>query len=578
MASANKLRSASFLSLLVLFCVVTLFESSFAAAAEIDDGGDGGDIILDDVEAVDAIDANIGSNVQAPLVDQHDDEIPSSPTATQSSDEECDSQKVNLLDGETSSSSGSSNTNYDESNGGNKPLQYTPPTHFQITAHVQTNLHTGYSYFLPSESSLPASFAHLPFLECGAVGSTTESLPLVSGVFRHVPHTAVVPKRDDIIDVVLENLEQGIMEKEDDLQQEEGNNLDGLDMLNEEDSKSNETNHDTASSESIYDSDDHPKRPSPPKYVVALSSMEITVGGNGNETQKFNAGDVIFIEDTWWGVWDDEDESESVDDIGHADETNEGYSSDETRDVKNDETKLKGYIMRANSESQADLNVLMLTVPNAIHRHWKNAQYAMATARREEQREAKQQQQQLSSSRPTLNENTNEFGIRRPWWKQPKTFLQHGSQQQQAFVPKPCSLEFDPAFARPSAVSSTTLSEHFSQHFTSLLRLSSNPHPSFLPHHHQDLILPILAQTSAAMVGGATALALVLQLWRVIPGPIAVGFGSACLIAFGTWGFVWLGEEILDQWELWRERRRLERMMSEGWGRGGSMMMGDAQE
>ena len=54
----------------------------------------------------------------------------------------------------------------------------------------------------------------------------------------------------------------------------------------------------------------------------------------------------------------------------------------------------------------------------------------------------------------------------------------------------------------------------------------------------------------------------------IIPGPIAVGFGSACLVGLGTWGFVWLGEEISDQWELWRERSRLGRMMSEGWGTG----------
>ena len=62
------------------------------------------------------------------------------------------------------------------------------------------------------------------------------------------------------------------------------------------------------------------------------------------------------------------------------------------------------------------------------------------------------------------------------------------------------------------------------------------------------------------------SLALVLQLWRVIPGPYAVAFGGLCLVGLGTWGFVWLGEEILDQFELWKERRRLERMMSEGWG------------
>ena len=56
----------------------------------------------------------------------------------------------------------------------------------------------------------------------------------------------------------------------------------------------------------------------------------------------------------------------------------------------------------------------------------------------------------------------------------------------------------------------------------------------------------------------------VLQLWRLIPGPIAVFFGSACFVGFGTWGFVWLGEEILDQVELWSERRRFEKMIVRG--------------
>ena len=132
------------------------------------------------------------------------------------------------------------------------------------------------------------------------------------------------------------------------------------------------------SSESMEDN--QPKRPSPPKYVVALSSMEITVGGNGNETQQFNAGDVIFVEDTWWGVWNSENEEDN-----------------ETEDMERDETKMKGYIMRASSESETeDLNVLMLTVPNAIHRHWKNAQLKLSITRREEEQVAKQQEQKQS--------------------------------------------------------------------------------------------------------------------------------------------------------------------------------------
>jgi hypothetical protein len=43
---------------------------------------------------------------------------------------------------------------------------------------------------------------------------------------------------------------------------------------------------------------------------------------------------------------------------------------------------------------------------------------------------------------------------------------------------------------------------------------------------------------------------------------VAVGFGAACVVGFGTWGFVWLGEEILDELEVWSERRKLERRWS----------------
>ena len=224
-------------------------------------------------------------------------------------------------------------------------LQYTPPSTFQITAHIQTNLHTGYSYFIPKES-LSTSFAHLPFLECGAVGSTTEKLPLVSGVFRHTPHNAAqLPKRDESIDVVLENLDRKevVEEKDDGV----GNTLEGLNILDEREEEGSGIN--TTVSASKEDADQHPKRPSPPKYVVALSSMEITVGGrkNGNETQQFKAGDVIFVEDTWWGVWDNEEENESFDEK-EDDGESDGSSS------------MKGYIMRASSESETeDMNILM---------------------------------------------------------------------------------------------------------------------------------------------------------------------------------------------------------------------------
>lgn len=405
-------------------------------------------------------------------------------------------------------------------------LQHTPPTHFQITAHIQTDLHTGYSYFLPPDQS----FANLPFLECGAVGSTTEGVPLVSGVFRHVPRAMRPLTREgsggDITDDDLDGLE------------EEGTQNDFPIKIDTEEFQQTDDDGNTQQPEH------RPQRPSPPKYVVALSPLEITVGGNGsNETQSFGPGDVIFIEDTWWGVWNEFGQNES---------------NDEQREQM--EYKMKGYTMQAHPDSQADLNVLMLTVPPAIHRHWKNAQHTMMMAQK--QREESKQ----SSSSEGIYSNQNN---KQPWWKLPSRVLrQHSSQQSNEMLPKPCSLESDPAFSNPS-VSSTTLSQHFTQHFTKLIQRYTHPHPSFLPHHHQDLLLPVLAQTTAATLGGATAFVLVLQLSRFVPVQAAVGFGGVCIIALGTWGIVWLGEEILDEWELWGERRRLERRMSEGRKRSG---------
>lgn len=421
--------------------------------------------------------------------------------------------------------------------------QYTPPTYYQIAAHIQTNLHTGLSYFVP----ITESFAHLPFLECGVtIGSTTERLPLVSGVFRHVPHITLIPKRNESImnttsikgvDVFMEE-----EEKEDERDNNETSNI--------------VDNDDAAGSNNGIDDNNYPKRPSLPKYVVALTFMEITLGGgngNANETQKFVAGDVIFIEDSWWGVWDD--------DVVRVD------------DVVVD--KMKGFVMRASSEKETDLNVLILTLPDAIHRHWKNVQIV----RRDDEREAKEEKDIRREQSSTTTFKTD-IGARRSWWS-PSSILhtrRRSNINKQSLFLKPCNLETDPIYAHPLSVSSaTTLSQHFMQHLTNLLRRLTNPvipnSSFFVPqaqqqYYHQDnnILMHILAQSTAATVGGMTALALVLHLWKIMPSLTAIAFGSACFVVLGTWSFVWLGEEISDQWLLWRERRRLAQMMDEGWG------------
>mmetsp|Transcript_28219 Transcript_28219/g.57736 ORF Transcript_28219/g.57736 Transcript_28219/m.57736 type:complete len:586 (-) Transcript_28219:131-1888(-) len=470
---------------------------------------------------------------------------------------------------ENGSCSGTTTNNHD-----NDRLKHKPPTHFKIAAHIQTNIHTGYSYFLP-EDQLKASFAHLPFLDCGAQGTTTEGVPLVSGVFRHVPKIVKVPKERDIeLDLDIGN--------PDEVEDQKGNidmNIINGPYIGESEDHDNfgsgsTTSQATKNDYQMKQVDDMPNRPAPPRYVVVLSPLEITVGGNGNETQQFSPGDVIFMEDAWWGVWNDFDTSfdnpvgggdtelNAVDsEDSHFDQTEGGTTTTEA-------SKMKGYAIKASTEGNSDSHFLILTVPAEIHRHWKHIQLAMETAKIE------QENAKSSASEQRASHSLDDIqSYRQPWWKLPTKLLRRNgvSTQSNGMLPPPCSLESDPSFSHPS-VSSTSLTQHFHQHFTQLLNrvVHSDSPPSFLPHHHQDLLLPVLAQTLAAAVGGATSFALVIQLSRMVSVGTAVAFGGLCLIGLGTWGIVWLGEEILDEMELWKERRRLEKRMSEGWGQGGN--------
>ena len=386
----------------------------------------------------------------------------------------------------------------------------------------------------------------------------------MSGFFRHVPKVVTVPKERDVdFGVDVNNLEtetkgvkiQGVnlAKGEDTSDQSDAHNFDHdkkfeTDEIGGDDDISNQINQQ-------QQDEDRPHRPAPPRYVVALSPLEITVGGNGNETQKFSPGDVIFVEDTWWGVWNEFDNEGESQGFGGEDKQNEnegittseiGGSISEKNNVESrtkNQDRMKGYIMQAASESKSDLNVLMLTVPPAIHRHWKNIQRVMDLAKREKEEVKLNSSPQKAKSQNTLQSNNDGSKIRQPWWKLPTRLLHKHDTSAHAntMLPPPCSLESDPAFSHPSA-SSTSLVQHFNQHFTQLLKrvIHTHPHPSFLPHQHQDLLLPVLAQTAAATVGAATAFALVIQLSRMVSVGTAVGVGGACLVGLGTWGIVWL--------------------------------------
>jgi len=406
-----------------------------------------------------------------------------------------------------------------------EPL-HLPPTRFLISAHVQTNIRTGISYFIPPSRLPDESHAHLPYLECGAVGSSTERLPLVSGVFRHVPR-GVDTKRDAIV-VDGMDLDEALRRggsADDESVAAEG---EGIDLPAEEESES-------GTEAGGEDESSYPRRPSPPKYVVALTPLEIVVGGSSeggsNETRRFDAGDVIFVEDTWWGVWD------------HEDEGAEGEDGDGAR--------MRGYEIRPSSPS-SDVMTLMLTVPDAVHRRWKSAMFAAA----EENRRQRRRQRDVPPAT-----GRGRAGHTRPWWRVTSRMLLHPSasggsppplSSDPTELPEPCSLEADPTFTS-SRASPSSLSEHLSRHFAGALREAFSP--SDQPRHaHRDLVLPLLVQSVAGLFGGLGALLALTRVWKSVPPEAGVRFGSACVMAGATFGAVRLGERVWDQVGDWRER------------------------
>uniref|UniRef100_A0A7S4SBC6 Transmembrane protein n=2 Tax=Ditylum brightwellii TaxID=49249 RepID=A0A7S4SBC6_9STRA len=109
---------------------------------------------------------------------------------------------------------------------------HAPPEGFTLAARVLTDHDTGLSYFAPLSSP---SDLQIPFLECGAVGSTTEPIEIKHGTFRHFPSGA---------------------------------------------------------DPSSFTTSPHAQ------LVVALHPLELTVSGNKQESRVFQPGDVILLEDT----------------------------------------------------------------------------------------------------------------------------------------------------------------------------------------------------------------------------------------------------------------------------------------
>ena len=136
--AARKIRSASFLRFLILLCHITVSQQSETVVAVPGvPGDDEAETEVEDIVAmlmlgslVDEVDAVLDTEVQ--ITDSEKDYVgPSSPVPQHSAIVIDESIIVESLDED--GIIGNEQQQHPQ-------LQYTPPTHFQITAHIQTNL------------------------------------------------------------------------------------------------------------------------------------------------------------------------------------------------------------------------------------------------------------------------------------------------------------------------------------------------------------------------------------------------------------------------------------------------------
>jgi hypothetical protein len=147
-----------------------------------------------------------------------------------------------IVEGEESASDTSAHDSENDANSStttNTPsrrnvLQHSPPEGFHLSAHIITNPQDSLSYFANEPSDELDDELLVPFLECGAVGSTTPPIPLQQGHFRHFPKSAHPSHYMPAKEIML---------------------------------------------------------------LVALQPIEIQVSGNGEEIRTFQGGDVVLVED-----------------------------------------------------------------------------------------------------------------------------------------------------------------------------------------------------------------------------------------------------------------------------------------
>lgn len=179
------------------------------------------------------------------------------------------------------------------------PIGHSPPQGFKLAGRVVTSPSDGLSYFLDAPQVDPEDnngdwMMTIPYayLDCGpTIESTTEAFSLAEMVLRHFPASASIGHWTNLGGgVTIDDGERG-----------------GPKYI------------DTDGDVAEY-----------PKLLVALSPIEITVSGNGEESRVFSPGDVILLEDT----------------LG------------------------KGHKLQPLKKPDApgqDMSVLMLTLPHAVH-------------------------------------------------------------------------------------------------------------------------------------------------------------------------------------------------------------------
>jgi len=98
----------------------------------------------------------------------------------------------------------------------NNRVSHIPPEGFTLTAHIRSNPKDRKSYFTTAANDPdgPNNELLIPFLECGALGSSTQGITVHKGFFRHFPKSAYpteyTPTQEPHLLICLNQLEMAV--------------------------------------------------------------------------------------------------------------------------------------------------------------------------------------------------------------------------------------------------------------------------------------------------------------------------------------------------------------------------------